>query len=176
MKKIIVIRHAHKNGDELTQQGIEHSRLVAENIATIHLIITSERNRTMQTAKLLSGAETRIDARANPPIWSDHLVQQIKDSQKTHKLGVVAAIWEHKENLDSARAAGEKLFELVTDLFKEINDNETGLIVSHDGTMVAFEKLITKQDFEIMPDQSFQELSGIVVNEDLKIEAFNSCA
>ncbi len=173
MKKIIVIRHAHKDSDELTEKGISRCKTVAQNMEKIHLVIVSERNRTMQTAQILTDTEVRVDSRANPPKWGTDSIDRIRESQKTHRLGAVAAIWEDEKCVKLAKEASGRLLELIKEIFTQIGDGEQALIVSHDGTIVGLEKLLNDENFDIRPDHAFSELSGLVVTEDLTATLFN---
>lgn len=51
---------------------------------------------------------------------------------------------------------------------QELQDGQRALIVSHDGTMVALEKVLTRSPFDHI-DHTYAELEGFRVNEDLEL-------
>lgn len=83
------------------------------------------------------------------------------------------ALQEHylksKKHILALRAAGEDLVSLVKTTISELRDNEKALIISHDGTMLAAERVLTHTNFTEPLEHTYGELEGFVVNENLEV-------
>jgi broad specificity phosphatase PhoE len=172
MKEVIVLRHGEKDGDELTAEGVKACRELSKQIGNLHIVIASGRNRAVQTASLVSGKQVHTDVRASVPPFPDDEMEMLEDIQATHPLGIIAAIWQKPMLVENARQAGLKLLDLVKETMNALGENERALIVSHDGTMIALEKLLKKESFGTV-DHSFGPLEGIRVSENLDTQPFN---
>jgi hypothetical protein len=96
-----------------------------------------------RTAQLLSDVEPRTDERASIPKGAQEFGRRIAELRKTHPHGVAGALASIPELREPLYKQGEALLELVKDVLAELSEGQRGLIVSHDGTMVAMEKVLT---------------------------------
>ncbi len=96
MKEVIILRHGEKTGDDLTPQGIEACKDLAKRIGHIDLALASPRHRAIQTAELVSGliGQVKVDNRASVPDFPASELDKLEDIQRTHRLGIIGAIWE----------------------------------------------------------------------------------
>jgi hypothetical protein len=79
--------------------------------------------------------------------------------------GALASIPELREPLYKQ---GEALAELVKDVLAELPEGQRALIVSHDGTMIAMEKVLTNATFDKI-DHTYGELEGYRVDESMHL-------
>jgi len=172
MKEVYVLRHAEKSGDDLTVKGRAQAVALAKRTGFFKAAISSESNRTKQTAELVSGEDCRIDMRANVPNFPESKMASLQEIQKIHPLGIVGAIWEDDELIEAARIAGMTMKDLVFESLSDLSENEKALIVSHDGTMIALQKILNHETFDAV-DHSFGPLEGFIVSEDLATRTFN---
>mgnify|MGYP001619559525 FL=1 len=93
--------------------------------------------------------------------------------RKIHPLGVAGAIFSLPELHEPVMEAGKRLLSLITETLQALPENGKALIVSHDGTMVAAEKIIKKELFSSL-EKTYRELEGFTVDEKLNLEEFNS--
>lgn len=171
MKEIIVIRHGEKNGDELTPEGVLACKALADRIDTLAYAFASERNRAIQTAELVSKLPAKVDARANVPSFPDSKLDKLLKGQEAHSLGIIGAIWEDDELVQCAHNAGVRMQDMITEILERLHEDERALIVSHDGTMIGLEKVLTGEPFDTV-DHSFGPLEGFRVNQDLHVTAY----
>lgn len=170
MKEILVIRHANWNfvDDKLTDEGRERCIARKPELGSIALALSSPFGRTQETAELLSGSKPTVDERAgilkSPPEFS----ARVAVLRKTHPLGVAGAIISVPELREPLRSQGEALNELVAETMAELADGQRALIVSHDGTMVALEKVLTGASFDQI-DHTYDELEGFRIDENLQL-------
>lgn len=171
MKEIIVLRHGDKDGDKLTEEGIRACETLASRIGKFNVVIASNRNRTIQTAELVSGNSAHADPRASVPLFPDNELEKLADIQATHPLGIIGAIWQKEPLINDAREAGQKLLDLVQDVMASLPENGRALIVSHDGTMIGLEKLLKNESFDHV-DHSFGPIEGLRIDEHFRVSAF----
>ncbi len=172
VKEIIVIRHGEKNGDELTPEGITACNLQAQRIGSFHYAFASERNRTIQTAELVSRLPVKVDIRANVPSFPDGKLDKLSEAQKVHPLGIIGAIWEDASLVQDVRDAGARMRGMIREIMERLKDGERALIVSHDGTMIGLEKVLKDELFDTV-DHSFGPLEGFSISRDLGVVAFH---
>jgi broad specificity phosphatase PhoE len=171
MKEIIVIRHGEKRGDELTPEGIVACKVLASRIDKLNYVYASDAHRAYQTAELVSLLPVSIDPRANIPSFPNTVINRLIEVQKVHPLGIIGAIWEDDSLIEVARDAGLKMKDMIDDIMNQLGDGERALIVSHDGTMVALEKVLKNESFDSV-DHSFGSLEGFRLNQDLDTKPF----
>ena len=66
MKKVYVIRHADKDFEtgELTEEGRKQARALKDKLGKFDIVITKDKSRLTETAKLVAGKMSQIDHRA----------------------------------------------------------------------------------------------------------------
>lgn len=170
MKEILVIRHGNWDlvNDTLTDEGRERCLCVKPRLGSFALAISSTFGRAQETAKLLSDLEPVVDERAGIAKSTPELRKQVAERRKTHPLGVVGAIISISELREPLRKQGEALKELIEEALSKLTDEQGALIVSHDGPIVAAEKVIKGEPFEDL-DHTFGELGGFRIGEDMEI-------
>lgn len=171
MKEIVVLRHGEKSGDDLTLAGAAACKRLAQRIGVFDIALASPRNRAIQTAALVSRLSVTVDEQASVPGFPEVELKKLEDAQRSHPLGIIGAIWQNPVLVEDARIAGLKLLDLVQDTLVKLHQNERALIVSHDGTMIALEKLLAGESFETV-DHSFGPLHGIVIDENMQCRQF----
>lgn len=172
MKKIYLLRHANWNGidDTLTTDGEQRTAAAASTLPKFAAVYASPLVRTQQTAALLSGRQPQIDERAGIPKAPADLGPVIAEKRKTHPLGVAGVLFEIPAARPALQTAGDNLRELMQEILRELPQDQAALIVSHDGTMAAAEKVITGQPFDTPLDHSFDELEGLVIDENFAVQ------
>ena len=93
---------------------------------------------------------------------------KVQELRKTHPFGVAGAIISIPELREPLRKQGEALKDLLVETFDLLEIDQRALIVSHDGTMVALEKILTSSPFDQI-DHTYAQLEGFCVNENLNL-------
>jgi broad specificity phosphatase PhoE len=170
MKQVEVRRHANYTPpDELSSDGEHTCRALSESIGTLALVYSSPTNRGRRTAEIVSGRPPMVDPRAGIPNLPEDQREHIRDLQQVNPLGIVGVLWSDPTLRALAREAGERLVSLIRQVLAELQDGERALVISHDGTMVAAEQLLSGSDFEIV-DHTYKELAGYTVDEKLRVQ------
>lgn len=170
MKEIIIVRHGNWNltHDRLTEQGKNRCTELKPKLGSFAIATSSPFGRTQETARLLSGLEPNVDERASilksPPEFS----QRVAELRKTHPFGVAGAIISVPELRKPLREQGQQLVALAKETFNQLSDDQRALIVSHDGTIVAAEKVLTGAPFDEI-DHTYGELEGFRVDESMQM-------
>ena len=170
MKQVIILRHANWNlvDDQLTAEGRGQCAERKPGLGSFVLALSSPLGRTQETAALLSGQEATVDDRASIPKTPPEFGPQIAELRKTHPFGVAGAIISIPELREPLRQQGQALKALVAETLDKLADGQRALIVSHDGTMVGLEKVLTGAPFDSI-DHTYGELEGFGVNENLEL-------
>ncbi|MBI2798127.1 histidine phosphatase family protein [Candidatus Saccharibacteria bacterium] len=61
MKRVIILRHADREGDELTPQGVGACKELAQKLPHFDIVVASPAKRTQTTAGLLTGQKPAIE-------------------------------------------------------------------------------------------------------------------
>jgi broad specificity phosphatase PhoE len=172
MKEVYVLRHANWNGkeDALTEQGKRDAKEYSTYLPDFAIVYSSPSVRTQQTAEIIGGAKPHIEAAASVPQSPPEVRMQILERRNTHPLGIAGALFEAKEAHPALRLAGQALSRLIQQTLDELQENQNALIVSHDGTMVAAERILTNSDFTEPLKQTYDELEGFMVDENLQVK------
>ena len=171
MKEVVILRHGEKDGDKLTEEGVQACKLLASRIGKFNVAVASDRYRAIQTAELVSGIPVHTDVRASVPQFPEAELDKLAEIQATHPLGIIGAIWQNESLINDAREAGVKLLDLVKEVLTSLPRNGRALIVSHDGTLIGLEKLLKDESFDYV-DHSFGPIEGIRVDERLGVDTF----
>jgi broad specificity phosphatase PhoE len=173
MKEVYVLRHANWDGKEdlLTEQGKSDAEEYSGYLPDFAVVYSSPFLRTQQTAELLSkGTKPHVEASASVPESPAEVRDQILRRRSTHPLGIAGALFEAKEARPALKIAGEALSQLIQQALSELQEGQKALIVSHDGTMVAAERILTSVDFTEPLKQTYDELEGFTVDETLHLK------
>ena len=174
MKEVLILRHADwdtKTGS-LTKNGKQHCQERHGKIGTFTRIIASPFDRTQETARLLTDGTPRIDERAGILCMTKAQEKHIEKLRGIHPLGVAGVIFSVPELLPPVQQAGEKLVSLIKETLAELPKNGRALIISHDGTMIAAEKILKKKSFTLL-DKTYRGLDGYIVDEQLRVHDFS---
>ncbi|PIY71584.1 hypothetical protein COY87_05350 [Candidatus Roizmanbacteria bacterium CG_4_10_14_0_8_um_filter_33_9] len=165
MKYIQVRRHAPKHAEgHLTDEGKQMVDKVRNKLPQFTLIISSNKPRAIETAKLLTGKEPIIDKRAGTPAFSLDIEQTLHVEGQNHPFGIAGVIFDNPEYRVMIKKQGEKLAELIAETLLKLPENGTALIISHDGVMVATEKVLRKAMFD-KASKTFKPLEGFQIDE-----------
>lgn len=172
MKAVYVLRHANWDGktDTLTEQGKSDAQEYSTYLPDFDIVYSSPFVRAQQTAELISKAKPRSDDSASVPQSPPEIRDQVFERRKTHPLGIAGALFESKEAHSALNLAGQALSRLIQQALNELAEGHKALIVSHDGTMVATERILTDVDFDNPLQQTYDELEGFVVDENLRLQ------
>lgn len=170
MKQVYVLRHADKNKEtnQLTNEGRKRADSLRKKLGRFNIVITSDRDRTKETAFLLSGQQPLLDSRTGFSYFSKEQENEIRPLAKKHPRDYAGVIFGDRKYQDLAITLGNNLLEVIKETIAKLPDNGKALIVSQDGVMVAAEKLLSKGSFEEL-EKYFLPLQGFVVDENLKI-------
>jgi broad specificity phosphatase PhoE len=170
MKEVVVVRHGHWDSvnDQLTEQGKRRCLELKPTLGSFAIAISSPFGRTRETAQLLSDVEPRTDERASIPQGAPEFGPRIAELRKTHPHGVTGALIAIPELREPLYKQGQALLELVKDARAQLLEDQRALIVSHDGTMVAMEIVLTGATFDEI-DHRYGELEGFQVDESMHL-------
>jgi hypothetical protein len=173
MKRIYVLRHADWDFETglLTKDGIEKSLRIKSKLPKFKTVITSDFPRTKETAKLLSDQEPLIDFHASILQTTKEQLDEIMEKRETHPFGVIGVLFEREDLTKNLKKAGFNLIDLMKKIFDMIEENETALLVSHDGTILAAEKIIKGEVFNKV-EKTYDSLEGYIIDEDLQTVDF----
>lgn len=165
MKYIQVRRHAPKHAEgHLTNEGKKLADKVKNKLPQFTLIISSNKPRAIETAKLLTGKDPIIDKRAGTPAFSLDIEQILHREGQNHPFGIAGVIFDNPKYRQLIKKQGEKLAELIAETLLNLQENGTALIISHDGVMVAATKILKHESFN-KANKTFKPLQGFTVNE-----------
>lgn len=175
MKQVYVIRHADKNKEtnQLTDEGRKRAEILKEKIGPFTMVITSDRERTKETASLLTGEEPYLDSRAGFFYFSKEQEEEVRSLAKSNPYSYAGVIFSDKKYQALAVALGENLLELIQETLEKLPKDGKALIVSQDGVMIAGEKLLLKKSFDKL-ERYFLPLQGFVVDEKLHTTIFST--
>ncbi|MEJ0053985.1 MAG: histidine phosphatase family protein [bacterium] len=170
MKTILVIRHSHWDGqtDTLSLEGIADCEAKKTTLGSFTTVIASPFNRTVEAARLLSGNDPVVDDRASMLALTPEEAAWLKEARKNSPLGVAGVIFGRPDFLEPVKVAGEKCLSLIEETLEKLPLDGRALIVSHDGTMVAVEKLLKNEPFSGPLDHTYGNLEGFEVDANLK--------
>lgn len=94
----------------------------------------------------------------------------ILERRKTHPLGIAGALFEAEEARPALKLAGQALNQLIRQALDELRENQKALIISHDGTMIAAERVLTNIDFTEPLVRTYDELEGFIVDENMQFK------
>jgi broad specificity phosphatase PhoE len=172
MKKVYILRHANWDGkeDALTESGERDAQEHSAHLPDFSIVYSSPFVRAQQTAEVISGIKPHIEAAASVPQSPPEVRAQILKRRSTHPLGIAGALFEAQEAHPALKLAGQALSRLIQQALNELQEDQDALIVSHDGTMVATERVLTNSNFTKPVRQTYDELQGFTVDENLQVK------
>jgi broad specificity phosphatase PhoE len=169
MKEVHVRRHAPKAAEgHLTEEGREKARLLQRQLGTFDLVIASNIPRAQETAVLLTGMVPVTDTRATPPALTAEQERQLNILGESHPYGIAGVIFDSPEFREMIMRKGKVLAELIQETIEKLQDNQKALLISHDGMMVAAEKIL-KHDKKEKAEKTYHPLEGYAVDDQLQI-------
>lgn len=169
MKQVIVLRHAPKDSSgHLTKEGQALAQKFQGKLGKLDLIISSDMPRAQHTTTLLTNVTPVTDKRAGIPDFTLAQEQELFELGKKHQNGIAGVIFDTPKYRDLVTVRGETLAALIKETLERLPDEGRGLIVSHDGSMVAAEKILQNKPL-IKAEKNYKPLEGFIVNEKLEI-------
>lgn len=173
MKYVQVRRHAPKHAHgHLTDEGKMLAQEVKAKLPTYDLVISSNKPRAVETALLLTGKTPLVDARAGTPPFTTEQEKTLHELGETHPYGIAGLIFDNPEYRHMIKKQGQQLAEVIKETLKKLPDDGIALIISHDGVMVAAEKILKNMSFD-QADKTFKPLEGFEVSETMEIRNIN---
>lgn len=171
MKSVYVVRHADWNlvDDALTAESREAAMKKRSQFPPFTHVVSSPFERCKQTAELLSQKPAEVSELASVPQAPERFLSYIQEQRKVHPLGVAGVLFEIPQVKPALEEAGRKLISLIKEVLLKLNDDGSALVISHDGTMLAAERIIRNQSLEAPLDHTYSELQGFKVDQDLNL-------
>lgn len=160
MKEVYLLRHGEKDGTGiLTERGIKEAEAMRSLLPVFARIISSDFDRTIMTAKLLTGEGPEIDHRAAYAMTSAEISEEINTLAQERNISFLDAARQYNdpEVLSGIDDQAHILNIMIDELLEELAENEKALVVSHDLTIVPAMSL------RGMPGESIEPLSGYIV-------------
>jgi broad specificity phosphatase PhoE len=135
MKSIELRRHAEKDPNGLlTKAGIEAAKSLAKKLPLFSHVISSDSERALLTAKLISSIDPRIDSRASMYMASSEKSNVINEIAIEKDLTFLEAIYEYAdpEIIENTELRAHEFNELIDQMFDALDKDGYGLIISHD--------------------------------------------
>ena len=165
MKQVHVRRHAPKHSTgSLTEEGKKLAQELRKKLRKYNLVISSEKPRAIETAKLLTGSKPTIDNRAGTPPFSSEQEKKLHELGQNHQYGIAGVILDNQEFRALVIPKGESLVELIKETINKLPENGSALIISHDGVMVIAETILKNKSLD-KAKKTFKPLRGFTVYE-----------
>jgi broad specificity phosphatase PhoE len=175
MKQVLILRHADWDlkDDAVTSEAKTRTLALKSKLPPLAKVISSSWGRSKQTAEFLGGHEPEVDDRVSFPIITAEISSQIALARRTHVLGVAGAIFAIPGAREPYRKQAEQFLQLIREIMHGLKDGETALIISHDGIMLALEKVLDNASFD-STDHTFGELQGYFLDDQLNQTPFKA--
>jgi broad specificity phosphatase PhoE len=174
MKQVYVLRHGPKDKDgNLTTDGKTFVQNMQGKYGVFDRVISSEMSRAMETANILTGQEPKTDHRANVIPISPEEEEILFAKKDTHPLGIAGLVFETPQYRILAQKAGESLVTLIRDVMSTLPENGRGLIISHDSSIAAAERILRGLSLDKI-EKNYRPLEGFMVNEHMHITEITS--
>lgn len=171
MRQVFVLRHANWDLDKgsLTDEGKQKCLGLLKKLGNFDIVIASNFDRNKETAKLLTGVKPKVDERAGILKLTKEQNDKVTELRQKHPFGVAGAIFSIPELNKSVKEAGQNLIGLIKEILSKLPKNGRALIISHDGTMVAAEKILKKDTFALI-ERTYYELEGFILDDNLQMK------
>jgi broad specificity phosphatase PhoE len=138
MKEVYVIRHGEKdNGGILTKLGQKCAKELGKKLPDFEQVISSDSSRTKLTALLATNTEPIVDDRAGFFMAAQEKSDAINHLAEERGISFIDAVdlYNDGEMSEAVRNKAAGLNELIDETLKNLNENQSALIVSHDLTI-----------------------------------------
>lgn len=163
MKSIELRRHAEKGTKGiLTEAGVQASKKLKSTLSPFSVVIASDSDRARLTAKLITDIEPRVDPRASMWMTSPESSAEINNIATKQNIAFLEAMQVHNDpyTINGTASRADELNELIDQLFKELLEDQRGLIVSHD---LSINAAMTRRG---LPLTILSPLEGYIIYED----------
>lgn len=169
-KRIYLLRHAEKDPNgSLTERGRSQAKTLGNKLPRFQEIISSDSQRTIETAELITGRKPVVDARCRhyvaPKAKSDYLNALAKEKGFSFLEAVVE--FNDSEVNQGVEEKAIELNQLVDELLSRMKDGDSSLIVSHD---LSISPALSKRG---IPLESIDYLCGYIIDDSGKIKKFH---
>lgn len=155
------------NGN-LTIDGKTFVQKMQGKYGTFDKVISSQMSRAIETATLFTGLEPHVDHRANVIPISPEEEEILFTKKETDPFGIAGLVFETPQYRILAQKAGESLVTLIRDVLSSLPENGRGLIISHDSSIAAAERILRGLSLERI-DKNYKPLEGFIVNEQMHV-------
>ncbi len=170
MKQVHIRRHAPKHSTgNLTEEGKKLAKEFKTKLGKYDLILSSDKPRAIETAILITGLKPIMDKRAGTPPFTPAQEKKLHELGQNHQYGIAGVILDNPEYRVMIKIKGKSLVDLIQETLKKLPEDGKALIISHDGVMIAAERLLKNKSLD-KAEKTFQPLMGFVVYEDGRIE------
>lgn len=160
MGEVYLLRHGEKDANGiLTESGKRAAEAMRSILPSFVRVISSDSDRTILTATLLTGAAPQIDHRAAYATTSSAISSEINGIAGKNGISFLDAARHHNdpEVLRGIDEQAHALNALIDELLAEIAEDDRALIVSHDLTIAP------AMGFRGMSAESIDPLAGYVI-------------
>lgn len=132
-------------------------------------VFSSDSDRAKLTAKLLTGIDAQIDTRANMWMASAAKSTAINDLATKQGIMFLEAIprYNDSEVIEGTNSRADEFNTLIDQLFSELDEDDHGLIISHDLSISA---AMAKRG---VPIEIIAPLAGYVIYEDGSVKSIS---
>jgi broad specificity phosphatase PhoE len=156
-----LLRHGEKDAaGVLTSRGKQAAKALRLQLANFKRVISSDSDRAVLTAKLLTGKDPQVDQRAGYATASVEVSNEINALVKDHGISFLDAArqYNNPEVLRGIDEQAHALNALIDELLGELAEDEKALIVSHDLTIAP------AMGFRGVSAESIDPLHGYVIS------------
>ena len=171
-KEVVAIRHALKDmhSQELSNEGRRMAVEFGQQAGSFDIAIAGPKYRARETAYLITGIKPQVDQRAGGNEICEDDAEKLRG--QNHPLGVSGIIFESKEYHPTLEQSAHAFIELVRKTLELLPEGGRALIISHDITLLAVEKILRNEPITNI-QRRFGSLQGIKINEMLELEDYN---
>lgn len=163
MKEIYLLRHAEKDASgALTERGRQAAAAMRGLLPRFAAVVSSDSDRAVLTAKLLTGEDPRVDQRAAYAMATPEASDAINALAQERNISFLdaARLYNDPEVLGGIDGKAHELNAMIDEVFSQLGEDEKALVISHDLTIVP------AMAFRGMPPASIEPLGGFVVASD----------
>lgn len=161
MKEVYLLRHGEKDTRGfLTERGKRAAEAMRSVLPGFVAVISSGSDRTILTAKLLTGVEPQVDPRAAYATAPADVSGVINNLAREQNISFWDAARQHNDSdvLAGIEEQARALNGLVDELLEGLGENQRALVVSHDLTITP------AMGARGMASESIEPLGGYVVS------------